>query len=117
MNLRALGRTKVWHASSFVAAYASVSTTIPAQSFQTNSQPISSAAQTSGSRLKNECGTGFCFIGNWPRKRVATGLPACKANTRELEKTFHKMASSPVTIYDTTLRDGTQGTGISFSVV
>ena len=27
------------------------------------------------------------------------------------------MSTKPVTLYDTTLRDGTQGTGISFSVL
>jgi len=48
---------------------------------------------------------------------MATAIPACFL----IAPTFHLFISpphmSPVSIYDTTLRDGTQGTGISFSTL
>src|SRR6201996_4546028 len=44
-------------------------------------------------------------------------VPTCKAAPPALEESFLFMKTPQVTIYDTTLRDGTQGTGISFSVL
>src|ERR1700716_795281 len=55
-KVRVLGRVKVWHASSFSVRYASVSTMIPEHFPQTNSVPMSSRAQTNGSRSKKEHG-------------------------------------------------------------
>src|SRR5207302_11499784 len=52
MNARAVGREKVWQASSFSAKYASVSTIVPAQVPQISSAPTSSRAHRIGSRRK-----------------------------------------------------------------
>lgn len=46
-------------------------------------------------------------LDRWPFPALVASPPQPKMNTP---------ATPPVTIYDTTLRDGTQGTGISFSV-
>src|SRR5438270_4459983 len=51
-NARALGREKVWQASSFSARYASVSTIVPAHFPQISSVPTSSRAHAIGSRRK-----------------------------------------------------------------
>src|SRR2546421_500991 len=52
MKARALGREKVWHASSFSAKYASASTIFPAHLPQIRPAPINSRAQVIGSRRK-----------------------------------------------------------------
>src|SRR5207248_9416580 len=56
MNARAVGREKVWQASSFSAKYASVSTIIPAHFPQISSVPTSSRAHRIGSRRKKTAG-------------------------------------------------------------
>src|SRR5437868_13979807 len=55
MKARALGREKVWQASSSRSRYASVSTILPAHFPQISCAPTSSRAQVIGSRRKKSC--------------------------------------------------------------